>query len=86
MKSTFRTVGPILLLIGGVCILIAFVDFFSAFNSFEGPKYFWLFLVAMPFLDAGSAMTKAGYAADVAKYVCREMAPVTSEKFNYIAE
>ena len=40
----------------------------------------------MPFLDTGSAMTRAGYAADVAKYVCREMAPVTSEKFNYIAE
>ncbi len=86
LKSTFRTVGPILLLIGGVCILIAFVDFFSGVNSFEGPKYFWLFFVAMPFLAGGSAMTKAGYAQDAAKYMSREMAPVTSKTFNYIAE
>lgn len=86
MKSTFRTVGPMLLLIGGVCILIAFVDFFSAFNSFEGPKYFWLFFVAMPFLFFGFIITNAGYAQDAAKYMSREMAPVASETFNYIAE
>jgi len=86
MKSTFRTVGPILLLIGGVCILIAFVDFFSGVNSFEGPKYFWLFFVAMPFLFLGSIITKAGYAQDAAKYMSREIAPVASETFNYIAE
>jgi uncharacterized membrane protein len=86
IKSTLRTVGPILLIIGGLCVVIAFVDFFSASNSFEGPKYFWLAFVGMPFLAAGSAMTKAGYAQDAAKYMSREMAPVTSETFNYLAE
>ena len=86
MKSTFRTVGPILLLIGGACILIAFIGFFSAFNSFEGPKYFWLFFVAMPFLFLGFIITYAGYGQDAAKYMAKEIAPVTSETFNYLAE
>ncbi len=86
MKSTFRIVGPILLLIGGLCILIRLVDILTSADSFEGPKYFWLFFVSMPCLFMGSILTNAGYAQDATKYMSREMAPVTSKTFNYLAQ
>ena len=85
MKSMFRRIGPLLLVIGVVCIIIAMVDFFTL-DFFEEPKYFWLFFVAMPIIFIGFIVTNAGYAQDAAKYMSREMAPVTSETFNYIAK
>jgi len=85
MKSMFRTVGPLLLVCGIVCIIIAMVDFFTL-DFFEEPKYFWLGFVGMPIIFIGSIVTYAGYGQDAAKYMSREMAPVASETFNYIAE
>ena len=85
MKSTFRTIGPLLLVSGVVCLIIAMVDFFTL-DFFEEPKYFWLFFVGMPIIFIGVIVTNAGYAQDAAKYMSREMAPVASETFNYIAE
>ena len=85
MKSLFRRLGPLLLVSGVVCLIIAMVDFFTL-DFFEEPKYFWLGFVGMPIIFIGSIVTYAGYGQDAAKYMSREMAPVTSETFNYIAE
>ena len=85
IKLMFRRLGPLLLVSGVVCLIIAMVDFLTL-DFFEEPKYFWLIFVGMPFIFIGGIVTNAGYAQDAAKYMSREMAPVTSETFNYIAK
>ncbi|KGR78993.1 zinc ribbon domain-containing protein [Ureibacillus manganicus] len=84
-RTTFRVLGPIFLVVGAICMLIAFIDFFSAFNEFEGPKYFWLFFVGMPLLFVGIVLTQAGFAGAIAQYGSREIAPVAKDTFNYLA-
>ena len=50
-RNFLRTVGPVLLLVGGGFMIAGFVDFFSAFGSFgKQPKLFWCFFVGMPFI------------------------------------
>ncbi|MFN7251407.1 MAG: zinc ribbon domain-containing protein [Anaerobacillus sp.] len=84
-RSLFRFLGPIFLLIGLGCMIIAFIDFFTL-QGFEEPKYFWLFFVGMPFLFVGFSMSGLGYGSSVAKYQSREYAPVVKDTFNYLAK
>ena len=85
-RNFMRTVGPILLLIGGGFMITGFVDFFSAFGSFgKQPELFWCFFVGMPFIFIGTIMTKMGYLGKVARYTSQELAPVGKDTFNYMA-
>lgn len=99
-RTTFRTLGPIILAAGAICMIIAFIDFFTydpfdsgfggfgAFgemDGFGGPKLFWLFFVGIPLLFVGFVLTNAGYAGAIARYGSREYAPVAKDTFNYLA-
>ena len=48
-RAMFRTLGPIILGAGILCVVIAGVDFFTL-DFFEEPKYSWLFFVGLPLL------------------------------------
>jgi ribosomal protein L40E len=85
MRSVFRIFGPIFLVIAGVCMVLAFVDFFTL-EGFEEPKYFWLFFIALPIIFVGFILTGLGYGSSVAKYQTREYAPVAKDTFNYLAK
>ncbi len=86
-RNFLRTVGPVLLLVGGGFMIAGFVDFFSAFGSFgKQPKLFWCFFVGMPFIFVGIVMTKMGYLGKVARYTSQELAPVGKDTFNYMAK
>lgn len=84
-RSFFRLLGPVLLIIGVVCIIVAGVDFFTL-EPFEGPKLFWLFFVALPLVSIGFTLSGLGFGGSVAKYQSREYAPVAKDTFNYLAQ
>ncbi len=84
-RGVFRVLGPLIILVGVGCMLIAFIDFFTL-GPFEEPKLFWLFFVAMPFLFIGFILSSLGFGATVAKYQSREYAPVAKDTFNYLAK
>lgn len=83
-RSIFRIIGPIVLLTGIVCIVIATVEFFTL-DFFEEPQLFWLAFVGMPIVFVGFILSGLGYGSIVAKYQSREMAPVARDTFNYLA-
>lgn len=84
-RSVFRLLGPIILIIGFACMLVAAIDFFTL-EGFEEPQYFWLFFLAMPTIFVGFILTALGYGGSVAKYQSREYAPVAKDTFNYLAK
>lgn len=83
-RSFFRIVGPLLLVVGAICLIVALMDFFTL-QGFEEPKFFWLFFVALPFLFSGFALTGLGYGGTIARYESREYAPVVKDTLNYLA-
>ena len=93
-RAIFRVLGPLVLGIGIILILIAFIDFFKStgdpfgriggFNS--GPTKFGYFFVGIPFVFVGSVLCSLGYGGSVARYQAGEMAPIAKDTFNYMAE
>ena len=84
LRGVFRKTGPLVVGIGVIMMIIAFVDFFTL-DMFEEPKYFWMFFVGIPLVAIGSFLSSLGYGADIARYRTREMAPVVKDTFNYLA-
>lgn len=81
-----RLGGPLVILVGLTFMAIGLLSFFSAFGTFEPPRYFWCCFVGMPFLFVGLVMTMYGYAGAVFRYWASETAPVAKDTFNYLAE
>lgn len=85
-RRFLRIAGVSLLTLGIILLIIGLVDFFSAFGSFGGPKYFWINFIALPLIFVGASMTSMGYMGAMARYTAQENAPVASDTFNYLAE
>lgn len=86
VRGVLRVVGPVLLGIGGLCMVVGFIDFFGAMHSFGSPRLFFLFFIGMPLLFAGGVMTKAGFMGRIARYHAGEAAPVAKDTIHYMAE
>ena len=86
VRGVLRLAGPVLIGIGGLCMVIAFVDFFSSVNSSGPPKLFFLFFIGVPILFAGLVTTSAGFAGRIARYQAGEAAPVVKDTFHYMVE
>ncbi len=86
MRSILRVAGPLFIFIGVVILIIAMVDFFSAFGSFGQPDKFYLFFLAIPFIFLGVIATSYGFMGAVARYKANELAPVAKDTINYMAE
>ena len=85
--KVLRTVGPILLVLGGLCMLVAFIDLVRVMMDIsDWPRFFWLFFVGGPLLFLGVAMTSTGYAGRIARFHAAQYAPVAKDTFNYMAE
>lgn len=92
VRDLLRVIGPLLMFVGGVCILVAGIDFFSVMASglhggmSGGPKLFWLFFVGMPLLAIGGMMSQFAFMGAVARYVAEETAPVAVDTANYVGK
>jgi RNA polymerase subunit RPABC4/transcription elongation factor Spt4 len=88
VRGVLKTVGPVLLVAGGLCMAVAFIDLVLTMmdDGFRQPKFFWCFFLGMPLLVAGGAMTNAAYAGRIARYFSQEATPVATDTFNYAAK
>lgn len=84
-RNLLRAVGPVVAVVGGLFMLVGFVDFFSSFGGMEPPRLFWCLFVGMPLLGLGLGMTKAGYLGRITRYMSQEITPVATDTFNYAA-
>lgn len=85
-RSLLRMLGVVVLLAGLVFTAIGLVSFFSAFGSFEPPKYFWCAFIGLPLLGLGMSLARAAFAGAVTRYFAGEIAPVGKDTFNYLAD
>ena len=86
IRGFLRVVGPLTALAGLVFLIVGVASFFSAFGSFEPPRYFWCCFVGIPLLGVGIALSKAGYIGAIYRYFAAETTPVATDAFNEMAE
>ncbi|HEY3045564.1 MAG TPA: hypothetical protein VGJ39_16150 [Vicinamibacterales bacterium] len=85
-RAVLRAGGPVVAVVGVVFIIVAMGSFFSAFGTFEPPRYFWCAFVGMPLLIIGLVMSWFGYMGAVYRYMAGEGAPVAKDVVNYMGE
>jgi hypothetical protein len=85
-RTVLRTLGPPLAVLGLLLIAVGVVSFFSAFGTFEPPRYFWCVFLGIPVLFVGVVLCLMGFLGSFARYVSGEAAPVQKDTFNYLAE
>jgi hypothetical protein len=86
MRDMLRIVGPVVVLVGVLFMVIGIGSFFSAFGTFEPPRYFWCMFVGIPLLGIGAALCKFAFLGAVTRYMANEVAPVGKDMVNYMAE
>lgn len=84
-RAALRFIGPLLAGVGAIFVAIGLISFFTAFGSFQSPRYFWCVFVGGPLLAIGLTITKAGFMGSISRYFANEMAPVSKDTFNYMA-
>lgn len=86
--AVLRIVGPLFLAMGGLCMLVAFIELVGVMNDMHSgpPCLFWLFFIGMPLLFIGFVMTLAGFAGKIARFQAAQYAPVAKDTLNYMAE
>jgi hypothetical protein len=77
VRTALRLAGPIMLGIGLLLTVIAFVDFFSSFSNpgFGMPSNFWMGFIGLPLLGIGAAITKVAFLGPASRYVAGEVTP-----------
>jgi hypothetical protein len=86
IRTVLRIGGPIIILVGLTFMIVGIGSFFSAFGTFEPPRYFWCVFVGIPLLFVGSAMCMFGFLGSYYRYVAGEAAPVAKDVVNYMGE
>jgi len=85
-RSLLRLLGPVLMVIGGIFTIIAMIDFFTSFGTFNAPSKFWMAFVGLPLIGVGTWMARFGYLGVAAGYVAGEVAPIAKDVANYLAD
>src|SRR5262245_54188118 len=77
LRTLLRVGGPIVLGIGLILTIIAFVSFFSSINnpSLGMPDKFWLGFIGLPMVGIGSSMVKVAYLGPASRYLAGEVTP-----------
>ena len=82
LRKRLRIIGLILTPIGGICLLIGFLDFFSR----DMPTMFWMFFLGIFILFPGTVCLQYGYMGKLARYKAGEVAPVAKDTTNYLLD
>jgi hypothetical protein len=84
-RLLLRVFGGLLTATGGIMVVIALVDFFSAFSEPHFPTRFWCAFVGLPLLAVGVNMLGAGFQGAVTRYIAGETAPVAVDTIDAVA-
>jgi hypothetical protein len=85
-RGVLRVLGPAVAVVGLILTIVGFASFFSAFGSGGPPGQFWCAFLGLPLLGVGLGICKFAYLGAVSRYVAGEVAPVSKDVVNYLAE
>jgi len=85
-RGVLRVVGSCFVFVGLIFVIVGMASFFSAFGGSGPPRYFWCASLGMPFLAVGGIMCMLGYMGAIGRYVVNEVAPVSKDAINYMAD
>ena len=80
-KKKIKTVGLVLVIVGGIFTAIGLISFFSAFAGNGFPSLFWCCFVGMPLLGFGGTLLSVGYRRETMKYMKDEGMPIYKETY-----
>ena len=83
-KKTLKIIGFIGLGIGLICVIIAFVNFFSSINNGGLPNMFYLFFIGFPLIAISGGLLGMGYRREVSQYIKDEGIPVFKDGYKDI--
>jgi hypothetical protein len=86
VRALLRLFGPPITLVGLVMTAIGLISFFSAFGTFQPPRYFWAALVGLPLIGIGLGISQVAYVGEIFRYFSGEVTPVARDTFNTMAE
>ena len=86
IRKAMRIAGPLIFLIGVLCIIIGIINFFWSFGGGGMPHYFWLAFVGMPLMFVGIVLCQFGFFGAMTRFIAGESAPVAADTANYLAE
>lgn len=86
VRTFLRIAGPLTILVGLALNFAGLASFFSAFGTFDQPRYFWCAFVGMPMVIFGIGMTKFGDMGAIYRYIAAETTPVARDAFNDLGE
>lgn len=81
IRTTLRIAGPIVLLVGLACFIVAAVGMFT-----DKLDLFWLAFVGLPLMFVGSVLCMGGFYGAVTRFMAGEAAPVATDAAKYVAE
>jgi hypothetical protein len=85
-RNTLRLIGPAVVVVGVIFAAIGIGSFFSAFGTFEPPRYFWCAFIGLPLIGIGVMICKFAFLGSVTRYMANEVAPVGKDMVNYMAD
>jgi len=88
LRMIFRVLGPVLIVAGVALMVTTFINFFSVFGDFTAgpPRLFWCFFLGAPLFVVGGVLSSYGFMGAVARYSAQEIAPVSRDTINYVAQ
>ncbi len=86
IRDALRVVGPAVVILGLIFTAIGIGSSFSAFGTFQPPRYFWCVFIGFPLIFAGIVICIFAFMGAVTRYMADEGAPVGKDVVNYMAE
>ncbi|MEN0020116.1 MAG: zinc-ribbon domain-containing protein [Planctomycetota bacterium] len=90
IRGFLRIVGPLLVAIGGICVVAGLISFLSDFGqpriAAGPPTGFILMLVGAPMFVVGLSMTNAGWGDKISRFMGRQHGPAAGMTFNEVAK
>ena len=78
-KKNLKIIGIILVIVGGICAITGFVDFFIAANSQRMPQLFFLCFIGLPTLGIGASILTFAFRGEIMRYNKNESVPIINE-------
>ena len=78
-KRKLRIIGTILLVIGLICAIIGFVDFFISMTSMGSPHLFFLLFIGLPCIGIGTGLLIFANHREITTFIKNESVPVINE-------